>query len=149
MKSQHDFPNLNPKRPDGVKPNGLPYKVMVVDDKDFHRKQLVQILESEGYEIIAAARNGAEALKLYDKLAADLDLITTDLDMPDVDGYALLFELSQKDPKAKIVFVSEDTTKGVLKDLLQMGAADYILKPIQRKQVLDRIRQVMQRKEAT
>ena len=146
MKSPHDFPAINPKRPDGIKPNGIPYKVMVIDDKEFHRKQIIQILESEGYEIIAAASNGAEALKLYESLAADLDLITTDLDMPKLDGYALLYELSHKKPKAKIVFISEETTKGVLSDLLKMGAADYILKPIQRGTILEQIKAVLQKK---
>ncbi|HOF13546.1 MAG TPA: response regulator [Spirochaetota bacterium] len=146
MKSPHDFPAINPKRPDGIKPNGIPYKVMVIDDKEFHRKQIIQILESEGYEIIAAASNGTEALKLYESLAADLDLITTDLDMPKLDGYALLYELSHKKPKAKIVFISEETTKGVLSDLLKMGAADFILKPIQRGTILERIKAVLQKK---
>ncbi|HPD04347.1 MAG TPA: response regulator [Spirochaetota bacterium] len=146
MKSPHDFPAINPKRPDGIKPNGIPYKVMVIDDKEFHRKQIIQILESEGYEIIAAASNGAEALKLYESLAADLDLITTDLDMPKLDGYALMYELSHKKPKAKIVFISEETTKGVLSDLLKMGAADFILKPIQRGTILERIKAVLQKK---
>jgi two-component system chemotaxis response regulator CheY len=87
MKSPHDFPAINPKRPDGIKPNGIPYKVMVIDDKEFHRKQIIQILESEGYEIIAAASNGAEALKLYDH-GCDLDLYN-DMVMPKLDGYAL------------------------------------------------------------
>jgi len=146
MKSPHDFPAINPKKPDGIKPNGIPYKVMVVEDKEFHRKQIIQILESEGYEVIAAATNGAEALKLYDSLASDLDLITTDLDMPKLDGYALMYELSQKKPKAKIVFISDETTKGVLADLLKMGAADFILKPIQRGTILERVKAALQKK---
>ncbi|MGQ9842532.1 MAG: response regulator [Spirochaetota bacterium] len=146
MKSQHDFPAINPKKPDGIKPNGIPFKVMVVEDKEFHRKQIIQILESEGYEVIAAVTNGAEALKLYDSLAADLDLITTDLDMPKLDGYAMMYELSQKKPKAKIVFISDETTKGVLADLLKMGAADFILKPIQRGTILERVKAALQKK---
>lgn len=146
MKSQYDFPAINPKKPDGIKPNGIPFKVMVVEDKEFHRKQIIQILESEGYEVIAAATNGAEALKLYDSLAADLDLITTDLDMPKLDGYAMMYELSQKKPRAKIVFISDETTKGVLADLLKMGAADFILKPIHRGTILERVKVALQKK---
>jgi two-component system chemotaxis response regulator CheY len=144
MKSRHDFPSLNVKRPDGIKPSGRPYKVMVVEDKDFHRKQIVQILESENYQIIATAANGKQALKEYDSHANELDLITTDLDMPDVDGYAFLYELSQLKPQAKIVFISDDTSKGVIQDLIDMGASDFILKPIQREMLLNRIRRVLQ-----
>lgn len=143
MKSQHDFPNLNAKRPDGVKPSGRPYKVMVVEDKEFQRKQLVQILESEGYEVVASLSNGQEAVQSYEQYSRDLDLITSDLDMPVLDGYAMLFEIMQKKPKAKIVFISDDTSKNVIQDLLKMGAADFILKPIQRGRVLERIKMVL------
>ncbi len=144
MKSRHDFPSLNVKRPDGIKPDGRPYKVMVVEDKDFHRKLIVQILESENYQIIATAENGKQALKEYDSHEKELDLITTDLDMPDVDGYAFLYELSLQKPQAKIVFISDDTSKGVIQDLIDMGASDFILKPIQREMLLNRIRRVLQ-----
>lgn len=149
MKSPHDFPNVNPKPPDGIGPGGRPYKVMVVEDKEFQRKLVAQILESEGYNVVATAANGAEALVLFEKYARELDLVTTDLDMPGLDGYALLFELNRKKPKAKIVFVSDDTTKGVLQDLLQMGAADFILKPIQRGVLLERIRVVLEKAKKT
>lgn len=143
MKSSHDFPNLNPKRADGISPGGRPYKVMVVEDKDFQRKQIVQILESEGYVVLASAPNGKEALELYSKYSKDLDLITTDLDMPILDGYAFLYEIMQKKPKAKIVFISDDPTMGIVSDLLKMGAADFVLKPIQRGLILERIKQVL------
>lgn len=146
MKSTHDFPNLNPKNPDGLKPSGKPYQLIVVEDKDFHRKQLIQILESEGYKILGAFQNGKEALSFYEKNRNDVDLITTNLDMPVMDGYSFLFELSQKELKAKLVFISEETTKGVVQDLLKMGAADFILKPIQRGRVLERIKLALQRK---
>lgn len=143
MKSRSDFPNLNPKTPDGIKVGGRAYKVMVVEDKDFHRKQIVQILESEKYDVIARAANGQEALELYDKSEGMFDLITTDLDMPVLDGYAMMFELKQREPKAKIVFISDNTTKGVIADLLDLGAADFILKPIDRTRILQRIKQIL------
>ena len=60
MRSRHDFPDLNVKGADGLKPGGKPYKVLVVDNKDFQRKQLVQVLESERYKVVAQAINGQE-----------------------------------------------------------------------------------------
>jgi two-component system, chemotaxis family, chemotaxis protein CheY len=144
MKSRHDFPTLNEKRPDGLKPTGIAYKVMIVEDQDFIRKQIRQILESEKYDVIAEASNGQEALMIYDKFGDKIDVIITDLDMPILDGYAMLFELRKnRKCNAKIVFVSDETTKGVLKDILQMGAADFILKPVQRVRILDRIKLVL------
>jgi two-component system, chemotaxis family, chemotaxis protein CheY len=145
MKSRHDFPDLNVKTPNGIKPGGKPYKVLVVESKEFQRKQLVQMLESERYKVVAVANNGQEALDLYEEHKKDLDLITTTLDMPILDGYAFLYEIMKTSPKVKIAFISEDTTKGVIEDLLRMGAADFILKPMERVRILDRIKQVMRK----
>jgi two-component system, chemotaxis family, chemotaxis protein CheY len=141
MKSKHDFPSMNEKPPEGIKPTGIPYKVLIAEDQDFPRKQIRQILESEKYDIVADVTNGQEALNIYEKLGDKLDLIITDLDMPVLDGYALLFELKKnRNANVKIVFVSDDTTKGVIQDILKMGASDFILKPIQRVRLLERIR---------
>jgi len=119
---------------------------MIVEDKEFQRKQIVQILESEGYEIVATASNGQEALNKFDKLENPLDLLTTTLDMPILDGYALMYELNQKPNKPVIVFISEETTKGVMQDLISMGIGDYILKPINRRVLLERIKAVVTKK---
>ncbi len=146
MKTKADFPNLNTKLPDGIMPNGASYKVMVVDGKEFHRKQIVQILESEKYTIIETATNGKEALDKLAALKARPDIITTELDMPVIDGYAMLYELKQKGNMPIIVFIAEDTTKGVMQDLITMGASDFILKPINRRLILERIKNVLNRK---
>jgi len=143
MAKDGSFPNLNAKSADGLKPGGKPYRVLVVDNKDFQRKLLVQILESEQYKIVGAAVNGREALDILDKLTPAPDLITTDLDMPVLDGYALMFELKNRETRPPVVFLSEDTTKGVMQDLISMGIADFILKPINRRVVLERIKKVL------
>jgi two-component system chemotaxis response regulator CheY len=140
MKSKSDFPSLNQKQPEGFRSNGKPYKVMVVEDKEFQRKQIAQILESEGYLIVAQAANGKEAIQKFDTLEGGIDIITTNLDMPVLDGYALVFELKQKTKKPLVIFISEDTTKGVMQDLISMGIGDFILKPIDRRTILERIR---------
>jgi len=143
MAKQADFPNLNTKDPDGLKPNGSSYKVLVVDSKDFHKKQIVQILESERYQVLDTASNGKEALDKMEKLKGKIDLITTELDMPIIDGYSMLYELKQKGNMPLVVFISEDTTKGVMQDLITMGAKDFILKPVNRRLILERIKNVL------
>ncbi len=140
MKSKLDYPTVNVKAADGVKPDGTPYNIMVVEDQEFTRKMIVQILESEGYKIVAQAANGKAALDMLKKLDNKVDLITTDLDMPEMDGYALLYEIVEQKLPVKVVFISEDTTKGVIADLLKMGARDFILKPPQRGKILERIK---------
>ncbi len=145
MKNRADFPNLNAKTPDGIISGGLHYKLMVVESKEFHRKQLAQIFESEKYDVVATAANGREALMHYDRLKGKIDLITCELDMPVLDGYALVYELQQRGDMPLVVFISEDTTKGVMKDLITMGVKDFILKPINRRLVLERVKNVIVR----
>ncbi len=138
-----DFPNLNTKEPDGIAPNGKPFIVMVVDGKEFQRKQIAQIFESEQYKVVETAANGKEALEKYDKLKGKIDLITTELDMPILDGYAMLYELKQRKSKTLVVFIGEETTKGVMQDLIVMGVRDYILKPVNRRVILERVKNVL------
>ncbi|HRX16341.1 MAG: response regulator [Spirochaetes bacterium] len=140
MRSKHDFPSVNTKTPDGIKPNGIPYKVVVIEPHEFLRKQIIQILESEGYEILASGKDGQDGVDIMERIGSEVDIITTDLDMPRLDGYAFLYNVKEKNYKAKVVFISNDTTKGVLKDLLTMGASDFILKPIKRIRLLERMK---------
>lgn len=112
MSPKESFPKLNVKTPDGIRPGGKPFRVMIVEDKEFQRKQLIQILESEKYEIVAAVGNGREAINALDKMDQPVDILTTNLDMPVLDGYALLFELKEREKRPVVIFISEDTTKG-------------------------------------
>lgn len=143
MALKSDFPNLNTKLPDGIKPNGSSYRILVVDSKDFHKKQIVQIFESERYNVVDTASNGKEALDKIEQNKGKIDLITTELDMPIIDGYSMLYELKQKSNMPLVVFISEDTTKGVMQDLIQMGAKDFILKPVNRRLILERVKNVL------
>ena len=138
--------SLNSKTPDGYRPGGKSYKIMVVDDKEFHRKQIVQILESEEYEIVGAAENGRDALSQLKKLYENdkqVDLMTLTLDMPVLDGYATMCELQSLPQKPLVAFISEDTSKGVMQDLVKMGIVDFILKPINRRTLLERVKAVL------
>ena len=143
MKGRGEFPSLNTKSPDGIKPGGRPYKVMVVENKDFIRKQIVQIFESESYNVVATATNGQEALDRIARVEGKIDLITTTLDMPVLDGYALMHELAKIPSRPVVVFVTDETTKGVMADLIKLGVSDFILKPIDRKTLLYRIKNVL------
>ena len=62
MRTKGDFPNLNSKEPDGLKPDGGSYRVLIVDDSMFIAKQLGQILTSAGFEIAGTASNGEEGI---------------------------------------------------------------------------------------
>ncbi|MCP4133471.1 MAG: response regulator [bacterium] len=143
MGKDSSFPSLNVKKAEGCRANGKPYRLMVVEDREFQRKQIVQIFESEGYEVVATASNGREALDRIDKVEGNVDLLTTNLDMPVLDGYAMMYELKEKSKKPLIVFISDETTKGVMQDLISMGIAGFILKPINRRLILEKVKQAL------
>lgn len=129
--------------PDGVKPDGSRYKVMVVDDSVFVTKQLQQILVSEAYEVVATAENGEVALEKYKSLYPEIDLVTMDITMPKMDGIEALRRLVEFDKNAKIIMISAIGKQDLVKEALILGAKNYIVKPLNRNKVLERIKLVL------
>ncbi len=90
MKAKTDFPNLSESRPQGLKEDGSPYRVLIVDDSLFVVKQISQILSSEGFEIIGTAADGEEGVQKYRELSPRVDIVTMDITMPKMDGVTAL-----------------------------------------------------------
>jgi len=115
-------------------------KILIIDD-DFHVGYLIKIsLEVEGYETVLAL-SGEEALEKA--RASSPDLITLDVLMPEMDGFVVLGTLKRDRalnsiPVIMISVVNEARKKKGLK----MGAADYLLKPIDFDNLLDRMRRL-------
>ncbi len=124
---------------EGIKKDGTPYKVLLVDDSVFIRKQLAQILTSEGYEIVGQANDGVEGVELYKKLAPNVDMVTMDITMPNLDGISALEQILAFDKKAKIIMITALGKEELVRKSLMMGAKNYIVKPLDRNKVLDRI----------
>ncbi|MEL3909184.1 MAG: response regulator [Treponemataceae bacterium] len=143
MISKQDFPNINERAPEGVKPDGTPFKILVVDDSIFVTKQLNQILSSEGYEVVATAMDGLEAIEKYKELCPNVDLVTMDITMPKMDGLTALEKIVEFDKNAKVVMISALGKEELVKKSLLLGAKNYIVKPLDRKKVLERIHNVL------
>ncbi|MFZ1107270.1 MAG: chemotaxis-specific protein-glutamate methyltransferase CheB [Rhodomicrobium sp.] len=103
-------------------------KVLIVDDSALMRKHLVTLLESEGGFQVRVARNGVEALSLLNSF--DPDVITLDINMPEMDGITCLARIMVERPKP-VLMVSSLTEKGAEATLqaLSLGAVDYVHKP--------------------
>lgn len=124
---------------DGLKLDGSKYRVLVVDDSVFVAKQLTQILSSCGYEIIATAEDGKEGVDKYKELCPNVDLVTMDITMPRMDGITALEQIMAFDKNARVVMVSALGKEELVKKSLLAGAKNYIVKPLDRKKVLERI----------
>ena len=132
MKTTQDYPTINDRPPEGLKDDGTPYKVLVVDDSMFVAKQLGQILTSEGYEVVATAVDGKEGVDKYKELCPNVDLVTMDITMPKMDGLTALEQIMAFDKNAKVVMVSALGKEELVKKSLMLGAKSYIIKPLDR-----------------
>jgi len=124
---------------EGIRPDGSPYQVLIIDDSVFVTKQLSQILKSEGFEIIDVAYDGEEGVKKFEALKDKIDLVTMDVTMPKLDGLAALERILSIDPKAQVVMISALGKQELVKESLLKGAKNYIVKPLDREKVLERI----------
>ena len=139
MKTKQDFPSINERPPEGIRLDGTKVKILVVDDSMFVAKQLGQILSSEGYEVVATAADGKEGVDKYKELYPNVDAVTMDITMPRKDGITALEQIMAFDKDAKVVMVSALGKEELVKKSLMLGAKNYIVKPLDRKKVLERL----------
>ncbi len=143
MKTKSDFPSINERTPDGQNIGGSAFKVLVVDDSMFVTKQIGQILTSEGFEVVGTAGDGLEGVERYKELYPNVDLVTMDITMPRMDGVSALEKIIEFDKDAKVVMISALGKQDLVKKALLIGAKNYIVKPLDRKKVLERVISVL------
>lgn len=118
-------------------------RILVIDDDVLVLDMLYESLTREGYDVLRAS-NGEEGLRLYRE--EPVDLIITDLFMPEKEGIETIIELRQDFPDVKIIAISGGGRIGT-KDYLQMakifGVQRTFTKPVAREQLLDAIRELI------
>ena len=72
-----------------------------------------------------------------------MDLVTLDITMPKKDGLQVLREVIEFDKEAKIIMISAIGKQGFVKEALLLGAKNYIVKPLNREKVLERLKKVL------
>ena len=101
--------------------------ILVVDDEEAQRKVLAGFLRKRGFEVIQAA-SAAEAIE--QARVRVVDLVLTDLRMPDRDGLTLVDDLRRINPEVPAVVMTAFGTVKTAVDAMKRGAADYLTKPI-------------------
>lgn len=112
-------------------------KIMIVDDSLMIRLNLKRILTKQGYEIVAEASNGLEAIEKYKKCRPDL--VTMDITMPVLDGISALKQIRLIDAQACVIMISALGQEIKIIEALNQGARHYIIKPFKENDIIQKI----------
>lgn len=110
--------------------------VLIVDDEDKVRSYLARLLQKRGYEVHAAT-DGAEALAMLTQRAVDIVLL--DVLMPGASGIDVLPEIKRLQPEAEVIMLTGNASGAIGVEGIRRGAFDYLLKPIDLTQLLQRM----------
>ncbi len=102
-------------------------RILVVDDEENARVALSKILVHDGYEV-ASASNGLEALNYL--RSNEVELIITDLNMPEMDGLKFLRELNRSHPASNVIMITAYGEVESYLEAMTLGAFEYINKPV-------------------
>ena len=113
-------------------------KIMIVDDSSFMRQVLRDILTAAGFVRFVEFDSGHECLERFE--AEKPDLVLLDIIMPEVNGLEVLKKIGAK---AKVVVISAVGQEKVIEEAKRHGALDYIVKPFDEKEVLEKITKIL------
>jgi CheY-like chemotaxis protein len=124
-------------------------KILVVEDNDFVRMQLVKFLEEEGHDIVEAT-DGQQAL---DKISDDddIDIAIVDLRMEPLDGFEFIRAIKADGNDMPVILATGDQNPELLNDANKLSVAAVLMKPVQRDRLIKTVSktiQVMMRKSA-
>ena len=118
-------------------------KVLIVDDEVAFADNIAKLISKRGYEV-SAVYNGQSAVEAVDEF--DFDIIILDLKMPGLDGLATLKLIKGKRPGVEVIILTGHGSMESGIDGIQLGAFDFIMKPVRFEDLHEKIRQAYQRK---
>jgi CheY-like chemotaxis protein len=107
-------------------------KILVVDDSNFQRNQILRAVKDDGYEIVTA-ENGKIGFDLFEE--HNPDCVLTDLNMPEMDGLGLLQLIRKKNTEVPVIVLSSDTQELTAEKCRNLGASGYMNKPFKKDQL--------------
>jgi len=104
-------------------------RILIVDDDDMVRLSYLRSLAGVRARCdVAATRDGAEALRAMEQ--EPFDVVLLDLRMPGMDGLSVLKAIKERWPESQVVIITGYPTLETVKEAIQMGASDYLSKPV-------------------
>ncbi len=121
------------------------YTAMIVDDSSTVRVAVKKVLTSEDFDVIFESENGKNALSKLKVTGIIPDFIFLDYEMPRMNGLEFLEELKAMKCPSKVVVVSTISEKQVLEKFLRLGIDSYVVKPIERRILIEHIARIIGR----
>ncbi len=119
-------------------------KVMVVDDSKVSRAMLERTLSKTNFEVVAMAKDAAEAVKMYEEHSPAV--VTMDMNLPDADGIECTRRIRAMDPEAKIVMISAMKDASLVARGREEGISAFLQKPVSPNELLDTLMILCQNK---
>jgi two-component system, cell cycle sensor histidine kinase and response regulator CckA len=116
--------------------------ILVVEDGDAVRTLVCDMLRQQGYEVMEA-RNGPDALKIWQQYADEIDLVVTDVLMPNMSGGELALQIASLRPETKVLFMSGYTGENILGDFERLEDL-FLQKPFTASALAEKVRRVLE-----
>lgn len=116
-------------------------RILIADDAFFVREILQQIFLSQGWQVVALAENGIEAVQLSEKQKPNV--IIMDLVMPEKNGIDATREIKKHSPNVAIIACTTMGQEDMILKAIEAGCAHYIIKPFEHEQVVGAVKKVL------
>lgn len=113
-------------------------RLMLADDHRMLREGLSRSMREEGFDVVAEARNGAEAVQLATQVKPEVILM--DVTMPELDGVEACRQIREAIPDARIVMLTMHADQDVLANAIRAGASGYLVKDCSTNEIASAVR---------
>lgn len=117
------------------------FQILIVDDSDFSRSHISEMLQNERYNIIGEANSAKEAINILKDRTAHVAIV--DIVMPEVSGIELAQYINEKFPETSIIMISSLAQENIIIDSISAGACDFIQKPFTQSELISSVEKII------
>ena len=119
------------------------FNILIVDDEEDFRVTLVKRLQKRNQQVFGA-ESGQKALTLMEAMV--FDVVVLDVKMPGMDGIETIREMKKRNPLTEVILLTGHASMESGIEGMKLGAFDYVMKPVNIDELLEKIRQAYERK---
>lgn len=120
------------------------FSILVVEDEDMIRNKILNNInwKENGFNNVFSASNGIEALEIVDR--TNIDIIITDIQMPEMSGIELIRKIKQRTKRVKVIIITAYAEFEYAKESIKLNVDDFILKPFRSKDLLEIVKKIVE-----